>query len=89
MIQKNETTQPTMLNSSSNSHNRLVVVFSLACERMGSHINKITIPNAIRLPTTNFRGFLRIPGAFRRGPRKMAINTTAANHSSGVLRNHS
>jgi hypothetical protein len=89
MIQKNETTQPTMLNSTSNSHSRFVVLLSLVCEWMGSHISKITIPNAIRAVTTNLKGFFRISGAFRRGPRRSPINTVAAIYSTGVLKNHS
>jgi hypothetical protein len=50
-------------------------------------MSKIIEPSAMQLATANFKGFFRSAGAFRRGPRKMPINTTAASHSSGLVRN--
>jgi hypothetical protein len=52
-------------------------------------MSKITAPSAMQLAAANLKGFFKSPGAFRSGPRTRLINTSAASHSTSVLRNHS
>ena len=52
-------------------------------------MSNIIKPSAKQLAAANFKGFFNNAGAFRSGPRKRPINTSAPSHSTGVLRNHS
>src|SRR5208337_1072887 len=88
-IQKNETTHPIGVSPESRIHIAVRTPDCLALSATGSHKRKIANPSAVRVATTNFKGFLRSAGALRRGPRKRLINTSAASHSTSVLRNHS
>src|SRR5271157_1427961 len=88
-IQKNETIHPMGVSPESRIHIAVRAPDCLALSATGCHKRKIAKPSAIRLATTNFKGFFNNAGARRRGPRKRLINTSAASHSTGVLRNHS
>jgi hypothetical protein len=88
-IQKNETTHPAVLIPISTNQTTLRPGLLLLSCTAGFEVTRIIKPMAMQLAITNFKGFFRMAGAFRRGPRKRPINATAASHSTGVLKNHS
>ena len=88
-IQKNELNQPMMLASTTTSHKRLSGLCPLVNLIALADIIKIIVPSEIQLDTTNLSGFFRSVGAYRSGPRRRQVNTNAASHNTGVLRNHS
>ena len=90
-IQKNETTQPIGVNPQKQNPQAVSAgFFLLGClQYWVPHQQESASQAQSGWPPRTSTGFFRIAGAFRRGPRKRLINTTAASHSTGVLRNHS
>ena len=85
-IQKNETIQPMEVKPSRRIHMGASGLWCVAIRSAGSHMSKISIPIAIQLTTTTFKGLFRSAGVSRKGPRKKIISTSAVSHSTDVLK---
>src|SRR5208283_2305638 len=87
-ILRNDAIQPMGVSPKPKIQSAVSAGDSLLVLRTGSHTSKISRPKAIELATANFKSFFNNAGAFRSGPRKRPINTSAPSHSTGVLSNH-
>src|SRR5260370_13616954 len=88
-IRKNETLQAIETAPRSRIHRGPSGLSSFAVWSTGLHINNTIVPSAKQLTTTKSRILLKNAGPPQRDRRRNHNNTSPANHSTGVFRNHS